>query len=38
VAGSRDEKLRFAADIFRTVTVYPGAATDPSAWGDPIAP
>lgn len=37
MTGTREEKLSFAADIFRTITVYPGAATDPSAWGDPIA-
>lgn len=37
LSGTRDEKLRFAADIFRTITIYPGAATDPSVWGDPVA-
>jgi len=35
-ASSTDEKLKRAADIFRTIRAYPNAATDPSAWGDPI--
>jgi hypothetical protein len=38
VPGTATEKLRAAADVFRTVTVYPGAATDLAAWGDPLAP
>jgi hypothetical protein len=38
MAGTREQRLSFAADIFRTITVYPGAATDPSVWGNPIAP
>ena len=37
-ASTRDEKLSRAAEIFRTITVYPGAAGDLSAWGDPIVP
>jgi hypothetical protein len=36
VPGASTEKLRFAADVFRSVTADPGAATDQSAWGDPI--
>jgi hypothetical protein len=32
------ERLSVAADVFRAITVYPDAATDYSAWGDPIAP
>ena len=35
-ASTKEEKLSRAADIFRTITVYPGAATDPSAWGEPL--
>jgi hypothetical protein len=35
---TRAERLGMAADVFRTITVYPDAATDYSAWGDPIAP
>jgi hypothetical protein len=38
MAATTEERLRFAADIFRTITVYPDAATELSAWGDPIAP
>jgi hypothetical protein len=37
-ASSTDEKLRRAADVFRTITAYPNAATDPTAWGAPITP
>lgn len=32
------ERLSLAADIFRTITVYPGAADHDAAWGNPIAP
>ena len=37
-ASTKQEKLSRAADIFRTITVYPGGATDPAAWGDPVLP
>ena len=37
-ASTKAERLSRAADVFRTITVYPGAATDASAWGDPIVP
>jgi hypothetical protein len=37
-ASTRDEKLTRAAEIFRTITAYPGAASDQSAWGAPIVP
>lgn len=30
------QQLEYAAEVFRTLRVYPGAATDPSAWGEPI--
>jgi hypothetical protein len=36
--GPTDARLRYAADIFRTITVYSGAAANTSAWSDPIAP
>jgi hypothetical protein len=32
------DRLRQAADIFRSITVYPNAATDQSAWGEPLVP
>jgi hypothetical protein len=35
--GTGDARLRYAADLFRTLTFYPDAATDPAAWGDPVA-
>lgn len=35
-ASSTEDKLRRAADIFRTISAYPDAATDPTAWGPPI--
>lgn len=34
-ASTRDEKLSRAAEIFRTITVSPGAANDRSAWARP---
>ncbi len=37
MTGPREETFDAAADIFRSITVYPGAADDVSAWGDPIA-
>jgi hypothetical protein len=30
------EKASLAAGIFRTITIYPGAADSEAAWGDPI--
>ncbi len=30
------EKASLAADIFRTITIYPRAADSETAWGDPI--
>jgi hypothetical protein len=36
--GTAEERLAYAADIFRTITVYPDAATELSAWGDAITP
>jgi hypothetical protein len=35
--GTSEETLAIAADIFRTVTIYPGAAENLSAWGNPVA-
>jgi hypothetical protein len=35
---TKEERLSLAADIFRTITVYPDAADSHEAWGDPIAP
>jgi len=37
MTGPREETFDAAADIFRSITVYPGAADELSAWGDPIA-
>ncbi|HEX5995786.1 MAG TPA: hypothetical protein VFY84_11650, partial [Jiangellales bacterium] len=37
-APTQAARLGGAADAFRTITVYPGAATDQSAWGAPITP
>ena len=37
VPGSQAQRLAYAADIFETINVSPGAADDPSAWGDPLA-
>lgn len=37
VPGSREQRLAYAADILAAISVYPGAADDPSAWGDPLA-
>jgi hypothetical protein len=37
-ASSTDEKLTRAADVFRTITAYRHAVTDPDAWGPPIVP
>jgi hypothetical protein len=36
VPGTAAEKLSAAADLFRSMTVYPGAAEDVSAWGPPV--
>lgn len=30
------QRVDYAADVFRTIRVYPGAATDQSTWGEPI--
>jgi hypothetical protein len=38
MTGTRDEKLSYAADTFRSMTVYSGADKDMSVWGNPIAP
>jgi len=37
-ASTGAERLSLAADLFRTITVYPGAADREEAWGSPIAP
>lgn len=38
MTGPPAQRLDYAADIFGTLTIYPDAATDPTAWGDPITP
>jgi hypothetical protein len=37
-ADTAAEKASLAADVFRTITIYPGAAASEAAWGDPIVP
>jgi hypothetical protein len=37
-ATTPEERAGLAADIFPTITVYPGAAESDSNWGDPIVP
>jgi hypothetical protein len=38
LTGTQAEKLSYAADTFRSMTVYQGAANDMAVWGNPVAP